>query len=57
MPRSMLSLSKETLAELTSDEMATVVGGAADSDSCTCSIAVICINAVVALCRAVDTQQ
>lgn len=43
MPRSALSLTKETLVELTSDEMATVVGGG-DTDSCSCSILVVCIN-------------
>ena len=42
--RTKLTLAKETLAELTSDEMATVIGGH-DSDSCTCTgIGVICIN-------------
>lgn len=32
-----LSLSRETLAELTADEMSAVVGGA-DTDSCSCTI-------------------
>jgi hypothetical protein len=33
--KSRLSLKKETLAELTSDELRKVMGGAGDSESCT----------------------
>lgn len=47
MPRK-LSLSKETLVELTGDEMNAVVGGAADSDSCTCGIGNVCVTKFVA---------
>ncbi len=42
-----LTLAKETLAELTADQMSAVVGG--DSESCSCTIASCVTNAAAAI--------